>query len=244
MTALIDLEASTTSACHPISYLYSTQGSVPFGTSCPLPEKFFPYILMWPSPLLQAFAFFGLQQSSYQCLFHGVPPFLLTLTCFLCLSESLGKWHIFLAYQIHACLSWGGGKDFHSLWILYHLDIAWHTTGTQYLFVDWQKEWVNESIIVQMCSIFCFSVLCELDIIEMFPQAAYFFFCLIIDFNSHSMTEHKETHHSLLMTAIGFCGIAIIKCVQPVFNWWSWHFFSLSCFNDAGTSLRQDISLE
>lgn len=59
-------------------------------------------------------------------------------------------------------------------------------------------------------------VLYELDYtIVMLLQLAMFLY-LIMNFDDVSMIVHKETHHSLLMAAIGFHGTTIIKCVQPI----------------------------
>lgn len=71
-------------------------------------------------------------------------------------------------------------------------------------------------MIVQRYGIFCLCVLQKLHhTTAVFLQLAVFF-CLIIDFDGLSMTVHKETHHFLLMAAVGFHSTAITKCVQPV----------------------------
>lgn len=55
-----------------------------FCISCPLPEKFFPYVLMWPSPLLQTveFLFAYRNNQGISVSYMGFPPFLLTLSYF------------------------------------------------------------------------------------------------------------------------------------------------------------------
>lgn len=72
-------------------------------------------------------------------------------------------------------------------------------------------------MIAQRNSISCPCVLYELNHTVVMLLQLTIFFCLIVDFDDLSMTVHKETHHSLLMAAIGFHGTAITKCVQLVF---------------------------